>query len=668
GPAEEDALPLIAKIDQNAPEWASAQILRSTILRDLQLPADALRVLQAAVAAVGETPQLMRQLASAYNSVGKQDQAIDVQKRLLTVRYDDPGARRVLIADALQRLQTSEVLEQLDVVRKLSPGAADTALYVADIYDALGRDDAVLALYRQTLEIVPESPELLVAYGRALLRAEQPELAADAFGKALAIKPQDAATRELLEQIKPRMREDEAYAMSSDKVIASGRESSGYSSTVLTDLTVNTVFDNGLGSSFHQFAAQVHDDEGARRYRTFPIQYDPDSQRVELRLARVYRKGGQVLESVRAYEQQLGEPWYRIYYDTRAMVVVLPDLDPGDIIELRYRIDDVAHRNLFADYYGDLHTWQGFVPTVHSEYVLITPAARKFYRSVSTLPGLKHDEKVEGSRRIDHYVADNIPAIVAEQDMPGLTETSPYLHISTYKAWQDVGHWWWGLIKDQLYADESLRNTVRDLVKDAKTTREKVERIHDWVVTKTRYVGLEFGIHGYMPYRVPLIVQRGFGDCKDKASLLYTMMREAGIDARIVLLRTRRNGALGTEPASLSIFDHAIAYVPELDLYIDGTAEHSGIDELPGQDQGVMVLLVGPDGAELRTTPVFDAQKNTRTRTLQVSLAADGSAHVDGSEVVVGADAAGYRDYYEAPGTRAERFERSLGSLYPGLK
>jgi transglutaminase-like putative cysteine protease len=431
---------------------------------------------------------------------------------------------------------------------------------------------------------------------------------------------------------------------------------------------VNTVFDNGLGSSFRQFAVQVHDDEGARRYRTFPIQYDPDSQRVELRLARVHRKDGRVLESVRSYEQQLGEPWYRIYYDTRAQVIVLPDLEQGDIVEVRYRIDDVAHRNLFADYYGDLHTLQGFVPTARMEYVLITPANRKFYVHEPKLPGLEHQQKVEGEQRIDHWLALDLPAIVAESGMPGMTETSPYLHVSTYDSWQSVGKWYWGLIKDQLYADAALKKTVRDLVAGATTTRQKVERIHRWVVTNTRYVGLEFGIHGYLPYRVPLIVQRGFGDCKDKASLLYTMMREAGVEARIVLLRTRRNGGLESAPASLAIFDHAIAYVPELDMYLDGTAEHSGTSELPSQDQGVVVLLVGPSGAELRTTPVFDADKNRRSRKLEVALAADGAAEVEGREVVAGSEAAGYRGYYEAVGTRAERFERSLGSLYPGVK
>ena len=55
-----------------------------------------------------------------------------------------------------------------------------------------------------------------------------------------------------------------------------------YSSTVLAQVRVNTVFENGLGSSFYQHAAEVHDDEGARDYRTFPIQYDPDAQRVDL--------------------------------------------------------------------------------------------------------------------------------------------------------------------------------------------------------------------------------------------------------------------------------------------------------------------------------------------------------------------------------------------------
>jgi transglutaminase-like putative cysteine protease/Flp pilus assembly protein TadD len=668
GLTPEDALPLLDRIPEGSLQWPSAQLLRARLLRDLGLPAAAASVVRDMVGEVGRTVRALGTLAELEHQRGNTDGSLALRREVLGLRQDDGASRRVLIQDALNRGDTPAVLEHLGRLTRLSPGSAQTYHYVAEIYDALGRDDMALATYRHAMKVIPESAELRVAYGRALLRADQPELAADALFSALALKPQDAATRELLEQIKPRPRLDEAYAESSDVILARRRPDEAYPSTVLTQITVNTVYENGLGSSFQQFAAQIHDDEGARRYRTYSIQYDPDTQRVDLRLARVYRKDGRVLESVRTFEQQLGEPWYRIYYDTRALVVVFPDLEPDDVIELRYRIDDVAHRNLFADYYGDLHTFQGFTPVAHSEYVLITPTERQFHMNQPDLEGLSHTREQKGERRIDHYVVDDVPAIVAEAGMPGLSEISPYLHVSTYETWQAVGRWYWGLIKDQLYADEDLSRTVNGLVKDADTTRDKVERIHNWVIENTRYVGLEFGIHGFMPYRVPLIVQRGFGDCKDKASLMYTMFREAGIDARIVLVRTRRNGDIAGQPASLSVFDHAIAYVPELDLFLDGTAEHSGTTELPVQDQGVTVLVVGPDGAELRKTPVLDAERNKRTRMLVVDLAPDGSARISAEETVTGAEAAGYRGYYEAPGTRAERFERSLASIYPGIE
>jgi len=187
-------------------------------------------------------------------------------------------------------------------------------------------------------------------------------------------------------------------------------------------------------------------------------------------------------------------------------------------------------------------------------------------------------------------------------------------------------------------------------------------------VRNTRYVGLEFGIHGFLPYRVPQIVQRGFGDCKDKASLIYTMLREAGIDARIVLVRTRQNGAISDLPASLAVFDHAIAYVPELDLFLDGTAEYSGPLEFPQMDQGVTVLIVGPDGATLRRTPVLPAEQNRRTRTIAIRLESDGSGSIEADEEVRGTEAPGYRVTYQAEGTRAERFERSMRALFPGLE
>lgn len=664
----ESALAYLDRIGDRDPiETIAAALVRAEILQRMELPQAARVTIEQALRGAGEAPGWLVVRATYAEAAIAPDDAIALRTRALAQRQDDVAIRQIFVADAVRRRDRERAVAHLDAIRESAPGDVGVLRYVAAIHEALGRNDEALEAFTAALQLAPEDPGTHVAYGKLLLRAGQADAALGAFRTALDLRPQDAPTRELLEQIRPQQRPDEAYAASDETILARRGESQGFPVTTLQDLTVNTVFENGLGSSFRQVAWEVHDQEGARSLRTYAIQWDPTAQRVDLRLARVYR-GGQRLEATQLFEQALGEPWYRIYYDTRAMVVVFPTLEPGDVVELRWRIDDVAHRNLFADYYGDLTFLQDMQPVARHEYVLITPSSRQFYFSEPNLPQLTHERREENGTRVDRWVAENVPAIRSEDSMPGYTEISPYLHVSTYRTWEEVGRWYWGLIQDQLYADESLKATVRELVAGKTELRDKVEAIHQWVLDHTRYVGLEFGIHGYKPYRVPQILSRGFGDCKDKASVLYTMFREAGIDAHIILVRTRRNGLIDDLPASLAVFDHAIAYVPELDLYIDGTAEHSGLTELPDMDQGVTVLHVWPGGSELRRTPVLPPERNRRERTLDVRLAADGSASVSAREVILGSQAPGYRSTYQAEGTRRDRLERELRNLFAGLR
>src|SRR5262249_42873320 len=160
-------------------------------------------------------------------------------------------------------------------------------------------------------------------------------------------------------------------------------------------------------------------------------------------------------------ERQLGEPWYRVYYDQRERVIVFPNLEPGDVVELRYRVDDVAYRNQFADYFGDIHFFQSFSPAERADYILITPKGRHFYFNRPVLAGLRYQREIENDLVIHRWNAHGVPALRREEGMPGMTEVAPYLHVSTYQTWEEVGRWYWGLIRDQLHADEELKRIVR---------------------------------------------------------------------------------------------------------------------------------------------------------------------------------------------------------------
>jgi hypothetical protein len=116
------------------------------------------------------------------------------------------------------------------------------------------------------------------------------------------------------------------------------------------------------------------------------------------------------------------------------------------------------------------------------------------------------------------------------------------------------------------------------------------------------------------------------------------------------------------------VFDHAIVYVPKLDRYLDATAEFAGATELPTEDQGVMVLRVGPGGGKLAETPVFPSAASRVERRWQVAVEPSGDVRVDESLSIRGAAAAGWREHYQTPGERAERYGRVWDGRFPGAR
>src|SRR4029077_5731827 len=111
-----------------------------------------------------------------------------------------------------------------------------------------------------------------------------------------------------------------------------------------------------------------------------------------------------------------------------------------------------------------------------------------------------------------------------------------------------------------------------------------------------------------------------------------------------------------------------IVYVPKLDVYLDGTAEFAGVAELPAQDQGVMVLRVGPAGAVLAETPALPSVQNRVQRRWQGRLGATRDAHVVEDLTIRGQAAPDWREHYQTPGERAERYGKVWTARYPGAR
>jgi tetratricopeptide (TPR) repeat protein len=660
-----DAVPIYDKVRSLDPDNVNATLGLVELYVEAGLQRTALSTLERAVARQPNSVALLRIYGAQLRALGRDTDAAEAEARYAALRFDDSGFLSQQIDLAIARRDTIGAERWLERFLRSEPESAWSRSVAARTYRALGQKSRALAAYQRALEIAPEDAGTLRAlsdfHGAEDNREEQLKL----LRQILTITPQAKDVREYVEHIEPpKPRADEAYAWDKERFLPMRGGRSGadlrYPKRTVRSVTVTTVFPNGLASRFRQVVFQPLTDEAAAGAREFAFEYQGDRQTVSLRAAKVYRADGKIDEAIESGETGANNPALAMYTSTRTFYVHFPRLNAGDLVELRYRVEDVSPRNELADYFGEVEYMGSDEPVLNSEYVLITPKSKPFYINASSVPGLKRETREEGALRIDRFLAPDVAPIAAEPVMPPWSEVLPHVHVSTFKTWEEVGSWYWGLARDQFDVDDEVRKRVREITKGLKDDAARVKAIYRYA-TETRYVALELGLDGLRPRRCAQTLARGWGDCKDKATLIVTMLREIGIQATIVLVRTGMRGNIEPAPASMAPFDHAIAYVPSLDLYLDGTAEHTGSSELPIMDRSAVALQINEGKPKLVRLPQPPPEASTTRRKLEMTLAPDGAGQFAFEMQVAGAYAPEWRARYLTEGTRRDRAARDLG-------
>ncbi len=457
------------------------------------------------------------------------------------------------------------------------------------------------------------------------------------------------------------------------------------------------VHPNGNASETVREAIKILTDTGVRMQRVRGVYYEEGREEVRIIKARVWKPDGTYIDAPAPQHRSTSsasDAADRLYQDYNVAIIQFPALEKGSVLELEYEKKKTVE-NIYADYFGHIYYVGSMYlePTVHSEFVLITPKSRDFYWKY-TLPNYPESVKTDpdrlmqkpklaelGNQRVYQWIHRELPTIPREPLMPSVTEIIPYIKISTFKSWSDMTEWYWNLMKDQLISGPVVKERVDKVVEEYKSKHgmgpedelskwDKVKAVNAWVNTGVRYLGLEFGIHGYKPHKVDEICNAQYGDCKDKAVLAIAMLEELGVDAHFVILRTTHLGEIDYDLPSLGIFNHAIYYVPEVqgeERWIDGTATFFGASELPSGDTGANSLIVKPGGDyEFKRIPYTSADDNGGVYTTVLTLDADGNAEGYRAAEFRGLYNPVVRNTYENSAKAKESIDQVLTGNYPG--
>jgi tetratricopeptide (TPR) repeat protein len=667
---------LLEQIAEKKPEYIVAPIYLSDWYKRHGFAERALEVLEAMELENGmQISAFAIRYVGLHRDVGDLPRSLELERQAWKWSYMSSGYVWNEVKRLAHQRKWKEALKTLDDYLEVLPRSEYARLEKAEIFRAQGRDDEALALYDALIADSPGDADLWEKKARLQLALDRQEDAVATLEEALQHRPQDQDMRDLLAFLRPREnRFYEPWMEEDPREIAESFAPSPFNYDTIIDNAVTYVSQNGLASTVYQRVDRVLKPQGIDAVKRHRASYQMGDEDVEVLSVRVLEPDGGVSEDYEKWDSGGTRKGSTTYNDTAYVTMQANDVEVGDLVEFRYRVSQVANENFRGDYFGDIAYLQGGRPIALQRWAVVYPRDLQLYFRE---PKLEH-EKIEDADpsggtppegfRSTSFELRDVPHVETDPRQPGYTDVYDYLLVSNKKTYDEVGKWWWNLVKEQLIVDENIRSKVDELTEGLETEDEKIRAIHNYVVKNTRYLHVGLGIHGWKPYRTTTCFRNRFGDCKDKASLLKVMLEEAGVKANLVLVRTRRLGTVGEFPASMHVFNHAITYVPSKDLFLDGTAEFNGTRELTTMDQGAQALIV-EDGGEARmvTLPIDEPDQNLLRTVMEVDLTGEEPV-ARGTMEAHGANAVYFRQSLEDPERRDEVLEEQLADEFPGAR
>ena len=378
-----------------------------------------------------------------------------------------------------------------------------------------------------------------------------------------------------------------------------------YSSEPLVAEHTDTLFHynaDGTGERTVRAVLHLQSDAAVRQFGLLSLNYAADNEAVEIKYLRVRKADGTVVATDASTAQDLPAEVTRqapLYSDQHQFQLPVRSLAVGDRLEY----EAVVHIRK-AESPGQF--WEAFnfekrLVSLDQTIELRFPSSRHVtVISPAIKPAITH----EGGDTVYRWhsiqskpsvaTADAGAAAAEENAAP---QVMPDVAWTTFADWAAVGDWYRSLSGDRAAGDDAIRAKAAALTAGAKTDDDKLARIYAFVSMQIRYIGVDFGIGRFQPHPAAEVLSNGYGDCKDKHTLLAALLAAAGFHADPVLIGA--NIQIDKDLPAPNSFDHVITAVQQpggKQLWLDATEEVAPPGMLMQTLRDKDALLIPPAG------------------------------------------------------------------------
>src|SRR5579862_9207023 len=353
---------------------------------------------------------------------------------------------------------------------------------------------------------------------------------------------------------------------------------------------------------------RVQSEAGVQQWGQLQVGYNSANERVEIPYVRVLKKDGTVVKAGDDAVQDLSAPLEReapVYTDYRQKHITVPGLRPGEVLE--YDMVTVIHTPLAAGQFWAEYEFDKSNIDLDETLEVDVPAGRTL--KVKCKPGMDPKITEDNGRRIYHWSSSHLEREdddkTKDKDKKKkkhhADDDRPDVQLTTFESWEQIGRWYASLEKDRRAPTTDVRAKAQELTKGLNTDLAKTEALYDFVAKNFRYVSLSLGVGRYQPHAATDVLHDQYGDCKDKHTLLASLLEAEGLHADSVLINSSRK--LDPDVPSPSQFDHVITMLPmgKQEVWMDTTSEVAPFRLLAYTLRNKQALVIPP--ATLASAP-----------------------------------------------------------------
>lgn len=538
---------------------------------------------------------------------------------------------------------------------QFEPAASIYYYQMADVY--IKRQDYSEArdLLTKALDICPTCTHYWSKLGEVHRMMNHSDLSKQAYREALKYLPFDYDARDVIRELEGKLPVFDCFtAFDIDSLIRNSPQKSAYpdeDAVILLDDAKRVVYEGG-GSEFRgEILVKIFNNRGIDRFKEYGLGYNAYNQNLIVEKAVVIKSDRSEIEA-----------------DVNTNHLVFKSLEENDLIYIKWKIKNFYNGKLARHFWDSFH-FNCFYPTKIVRYSLLAKDKSFQFNTRNMLN--EPIENVTSDGTLYKWVLFDEPAIKIEPIMP-VNDVGKILYISSLPDWNYLVEWYSDLAQARSRSSYEIRECVSELLdnKNSLSEREKIKIMYDYVNENIRYSYIPFRQSGLIPQKARDVLVSSIGDCKDKCTLLISMLREIGIKAYYVLINTKDEGFNRNILPSIA-FNHCMVAVETKDelLYLDPSAYNYPMGVLPELNIDGFSLLIKPGIKTPRYLKRENVNSSNIVRQSSVKLMADNSASISVSSLKTGIPSARMRDTYrdKCPDDRKKILAQTISQTYPNM-